>query len=138
MKLFISQMSSRKKEITFQFSSQYLLSLAYQDFNKFRQEDMIRMTMVPTAPTPSTTTPLPSHTSRSKTRPVFLSPLFDEPNCGSTEATLLDKDESDPSPSPSVKSPSNFLGTKKTLTRVNFKFPMDSKKLIIEDHKGSK
>ena len=96
--------------------------------------------MVPTAPTPSTTTPLPSHTSRSKTRPVFLSlyvDLFDEPNFDSTEATLLDKDESDPSPSPSVKSPSNFLGTKKTLTRVNFKFPMSSSLKITRGESDS-
>ena len=128
MKLLISWMSTRKKETTFQLSSQYLLSLTSQDFNKFRQENMIRMTKVTTSPTPSTAKPFPSHTSRSKTRPVFLSryvDLFDEPK------TLLDKDESDPSPSPTMKSPSNFLGTKKTLTRVHFKFPMDSKKLII-------
>ena len=98
---------------------------------------MIRMTKVPTTPTPSTTKPFPSHTSRSKTRPVFLSQdvdIFDEPNCDSTEATLLEKDESDPSPSPTVRSPSNFLGTKKKLTRGYFKFPKDSEKLIIEEH----
>ena len=77
MKLFISWLSTREKENTFQLSSQYLLFLTYQDFNKFRQEDMIRMTKVPTAPTPSTTKPFPSHTSRSKTRPVFLSQYVD-------------------------------------------------------------
>ena len=101
MKLFISWISTRKKEATFQLSSQYLLSLTYQDFNKFRQEDMIRMTKMPTAPTPSTTKPFPSHTSRSKMGPVFLSKyidLFDESNCDS--------------PSPTMKSASNFLGTR--------------------------
>ena len=62
MKLFLSWMSTRKKETTFQVSSQHLLSLTYQDFNKFRQEDMISMTKVRTAPTPRTTKPFPSHT----------------------------------------------------------------------------
>ena len=42
IKLFISWMSTRKKETTFQISSQYLLSLAYQDFKKFRLEGRIR------------------------------------------------------------------------------------------------
>ena len=99
---------------------------------------MIRMTKLQTAPAPSTNKPFPSHTSRSKTSPVFLSQyvdIFDESNCDSTEATLLDKDESDHSPSPTVKSPSNSLGTNKTLTRVHSKFPKDSKELIIEEHK---
>ena len=48
---------------------------------------------------------------------------------------LLDQDESDPSPSPTVKSAFNLLGTKRTLTRVHFTFPKDSRKLIIEEHK---
>ena len=77
-----------------------------------------KKTMVPRAPTLSTTKAFPSHTSRSKTRPVFLSQyvdIFEEPNCDSTQATLHDKDESDPSPSPTVISPSNFPGTKKHL-----------------------
>ena len=75
IKLFISWMSTRKKQNTFQLSSQYLPSLTYQDFNKFRQEDMSRMTKVPTTQTPSTTKPLLSLTSRSKTGLVFLSQL---------------------------------------------------------------
>ena len=102
---------------------------------------MNRMTKVPTTLAPSTTKPFPSHTSTSKTTPVFLSQyvdIFDEPNCDSTEATLLLKDETDPSPSPAVKSPSNFLETKKTLIKLHFKFPKDSKKLIIEEHKEVK
>ena len=102
---------------------------------------MIRMTQVPTTPTPSTTKPFPSHTSRSKTRQVFLSQdvdIFDEPICDSPEATLLDKDESDPSPSPTVKSSSNVLGTKRIFTRAHFTFSKDSKKLIIEEHKDIK
>ena len=40
---FISWMSTRKKETKFQFSSEYLLSLTEQDFNKIRQEAMIRI-----------------------------------------------------------------------------------------------
>ena len=65
------------------------------------------MTKVPTTQTPSTTKPLLSHTSRNKTRPAFLPQpvdIFDEPNCDSTKAILLEKDEHDPSPSPTVKS----------------------------------
>ena len=61
--------------------------------------------------------------------------IFDESNCDSTEATLLDQDGSDPSPSPTVKSDFNLLGTKRTFTRVHFTFPKDSEKLIIEEHK---
>ena len=41
--IIISWMSTRKKETTFQLPSEYLLSLTEQDFNKFRQEDMIRI-----------------------------------------------------------------------------------------------
>ena len=52
-------MSTRKKETSFQLSLQYLLSLLYRDSNKFRQEDTIRMTKVPTAPTLSSTKPFP-------------------------------------------------------------------------------
>ena len=43
IRLFISWMSTTTKENTFQLSSQYLPSLTYQDFNKFKQEDMIRI-----------------------------------------------------------------------------------------------
>ena len=43
IRMFISWMSTRKIENTFQLSSQYLLSLAYQYFNKFKQEHMIRI-----------------------------------------------------------------------------------------------
>ena len=114
---------------------------SYQDLKKFRQEDMVWMTKVPTTPTPSTDKPFPSHTSRSKTRSVFLSQhvdIFDESNCDSTEATLLDQDECDPSPSPTVKSAFNLLGTKRIFTRVHFTFPKDSRKLIIEEQRMSK
>ena len=39
---FISWMSTRKKENTFQLSSEYLLSLTREDYIQFRYEDMIR------------------------------------------------------------------------------------------------
>ena len=64
LKLLISLMPTLNLENAFQLSSQYLLSLTYQDFNKFRQEDMIRMTKVPTTQTPSTTKPFLCHTSK--------------------------------------------------------------------------
>ena len=88
-KLLISLMPTIMRENAFQLSSQYLLSLTYKDFNKFWQEGMIRMTQVQTTQTPSTTKPFLSHTSRNKTRPVFLHQpvdIFDELNCASTEA----------------------------------------------------
>ena len=110
MRMFISWMSSRKKETTFQLSSQYLLSLTYQSFNKFRQEDMFRMTKMPTTPTPSTTKLLPTHTSRSKTKLVSLShcsDLFDESVSKSAEQNLLHLDELKSSPSSLFQSSSN-------------------------------
>ena len=58
LEMLSSLTPTMEKENVFQLSSQYLLSLTYQDFNKFRQEDMIRMTKVPTTQTPSTTKPL--------------------------------------------------------------------------------
>ena len=72
MRMFIGWMSTRKTESTFQLSSQYLLSPTYQDFNKFRQENMIRMIKMQTTQTSSSTKPFLSHTSRSTTRLVFL------------------------------------------------------------------
>ena len=103
---------------------------------------MIRMTKVPTTQTPSTTKPFLSHTSRDKTRSVFLSQpvdIFDEPISDSTEAILLEKDKPDPfSPSPTVKSAPNLFGTKRIFTRVHSTFPENSKKLIIEQCKDVK
>ena len=121
--------------------SEYLLSLTHQDFNKFRQEDRIKCFKEQAASTPSTTKISPSHTSRNKTRPFFLSQpvdIFDEPKCDSTKAIILEKDEHDPSTSPTVKSATNLLGTKRALTSVHSTFPEDSKKLIIEEHKHFK
>ena len=71
MRMFISWMSTGKNETPFQLSSVSLLSLTYQCFNKFWQENMIKMIKVQTTQTPSTTKPFFSHTSRSKTKVVF-------------------------------------------------------------------
>ena len=110
MKLFISWMSTRMKNKTIQLSSEYLRTLSYEHFKDFRQAHMIRMTEVPTATTPSPTTPFPRYTSRSKTRPVFLSQHvdpFDEPHCGSPEEILLHLDELKSSPCSTFPSSSN-------------------------------
>ena len=83
-------------ENAFQLSSQYLLSLTYQGFNKLWQEDMIMMTNVLTPQTPSTTKPFLSHTSRSRTKLPFLSHCtdpFHESVCESAEENLLHLDE---------------------------------------------
>ena len=66
LKLLISLMPTLEKENAFQHSSQYLLSLTYQDFNKFRKENMSKMTKVPTTQRPNTTKPFLSHISGSK------------------------------------------------------------------------
>ena len=59
---------------------------------------MIRMTKVPTTPTPSTTKLLPSHSSRSKTTSHCTDP-FDESVCESAEESppYLDELKSPPS-----------------------------------------
>ena len=82
LKLLISLMQDMEIGNAFQLSSQYPLSRTYQDFNKFMQGDMIRMTKVPKTQTSSTTKPFLNCTSRNKTRRVFLSQpvdIFDEP-----------------------------------------------------------
>ena len=56
IKMLISWMSTRKKDTTFQHSSKYLPPLTLEDFNEFRQGDVIRITKVPTDSTPSPTT----------------------------------------------------------------------------------
>ena len=75
LKLFIMWMSTRMKDTTFELSAEHLLALTYEDFNFFRQAEMIRMSK-PTSPPPSSTnptTPLTSHTSGRKTRQALLS-----------------------------------------------------------------
>ena len=111
LKLLISLMPIMNTENVFQLSSQYLLSFTYQDFNKFRQEDMIRMTKVPT-PIPSTTKLLSNHTSRSKTKPAFLSHCIDpcdESVCESAEENSLHLDELKSSSSSLFQSSSNLF-----------------------------
>ena len=94
VKLFISWTLTRTKGNTFQLSSQNFLSLTSQDFIKFRQENMFRMTKVPTPQTTSTTKPLLSHISGSKlaSLPHYID-LFDESVCESAEENPLDLDE---------------------------------------------
>ena len=94
VKLFISWMLTRTKGNIFQLSSQYFLSLTHQEFNKFRQENMSRMTKVPTTQTPITTKPLPGHISGSKldSLPHYID-LFGESVCESAKENLLHLDE---------------------------------------------
>ena len=86
-------MSTRKKETTFQLSSQYLLSLTYQDFQKFKLEEKIKEDKdqaPPRGPTPSTTKPLLSHISGSElySLPHYCD-LFDESSCEAAEENLF-------------------------------------------------
>ena len=93
IKLFIGWMSTRKKKNTFQLSSQYLLSLTYQDFQKSRLEQRIRTSKgqaAPIAPTPSTTKPLLSHISGCQLNSLpYYCDVFDESACESAEENLL-------------------------------------------------
>ena len=122
-KLFINWMSTRMKYTTFELSPEHLSLLTYEDFNVFRQEDMIRMRSEPASPPPGPTTPTPltSQTSGSKKRQAFLSQhndLLDKPVSESTK-TLLDQDEFGSSPSSPFQSSFNSPEPQK-LTRVHF------------------
>ena len=121
-KLLISLMPTIKRENRFQLSSQYLLSLTYQDFNKFRQEDMIQMTKAPTTQTPSTTKPILSRISGSKTKLTSLPHSFDpydESVCQSAEENPLLLDELKSPPSLLFQSSSNpFELSKPTKTSI--------------------
>ena len=66
LNLFTSWVITRTNQKRFELPSQYFLSLTYQEFNKFRQENMSRMTKVPTTQTPSITKPLLGHNTKSK------------------------------------------------------------------------
>ena len=55
-------MSTRMKGNTFELYAEHLLPLTYEEFNDFRQEDMIRMSSVPTSPPPGPTTPMTTFT----------------------------------------------------------------------------
>ena len=121
--------------------SEYLLSFTHQDFNKFRQEEMIRIFKLQTTPTPSTTKLLPSHTSRRKTKLVFLPHcmnLFDESVCESTEENPLHLYELKSPPSSLFQSSSNlFELPKPTKTSIPNQpcggFCLRTKKITIED-----
>ena len=55
LKLFIKWMSTRMKDIKFELSPEYLLTLTYEEFNVFRQVDMPSMCSKPTSPPLSST-----------------------------------------------------------------------------------
>ena len=135
IKLFISWLLTRTKGNTFQVSSQYFLSLTYQDFNKFRQENMSRMTKVPTTQTPSTTKPFLSHPSGNPIILTYLVNLF---------VNLLKKtDELKSSPSSLFESSSNpFELPRPTKTSIPNQlwevFCLKNMKITIEDPKKVK
>ena len=62
---FISWMSTRMKN-KFELYAEHLIALTYEEFNDFRQEDMIRMSSVPTSPPPVPTTPMTTFTGCTK------------------------------------------------------------------------
>ena len=82
--LFICWMADRTNGYKIPFSPQYFLSLKYQEFNKFRQENMSRVTKVPA------TKPLLGHNTKSKldSLPLLIG-LYDESVCESAEENLL-------------------------------------------------
>ena len=97
LKLFIRWMSTRTKDIKFVLSAKHLLALTYEDFNVFRQAELIRISSEPTATPPCPNRPMTSltrHTSGSKKRQAFISQhddLLDEPIFESTETLLVQK-----------------------------------------------
>ena len=121
-KVVISWMLTRTKESTFQLSFHSLVSLTYQDFNKFRHKNMFRMTKVPTTQTPSTTKPFLRHTSRTKTKLASLFcyiDLFGESVRESAEENLLHLDELKSPPSSLFQSsPNPFKLPKPTKTSI--------------------
>ena len=58
LRLLISWMSTRMKEITFELYAEYLIGLTHEQYNHFRQENMIKMSSVPSSPLPGPTTPI--------------------------------------------------------------------------------
>ena len=61
IKLFTSWMLTRRNQKRFDLPSKFFLFQTYHEFNKFRQENMSRMTKVLTTQTPSITKPLLGH-----------------------------------------------------------------------------
>ena len=98
---------------------------------------MIRMTKVPTAPTPSTTKPFLSHTYQSS-YPNMLTNLMNQIVILQKKQTYLTRMILILPHLFICEISFQFPWNQKMLTRVHFKFPMDTKKLIIEDHKEVK
>ena len=59
-------MSNRIKNTPFELHTEHLLALTQEQYNDFRQEDMIRMTSGPTSPPPEPTTPMTTITGHAK------------------------------------------------------------------------
>ena len=66
LRLFISWMSTRMKDTTFELCNEHLHTITHEQYNDFRQEDMIRMTSGSTSPQPEPTTPMTTFTGHTK------------------------------------------------------------------------
>ena len=66
LRLFISWISTRMKDTTFEHYAEHLLALTWEQYNDFRQEDMIRLTSGPTSSPPEPTTPMITFTGQTK------------------------------------------------------------------------
>ena len=109
LNVFASWVITRTNQKRFDLPSQYFLSLTYQEFNKFREENMSRTTKVPTTQTPSKTKPLLGHNTKSKPDYIpHLIDLFDESICESAEKNLVQLEK--------LKSPTSFSPYSTNLT----------------------
>ena len=119
LNLFTSWVITGTNQKRFDLPSQYFLSLTYQEFNKFRQENMSRMTKVPTTQTPSIAKSLLGHNTKGKLDYIpHLIDLYDESVCESAEENLLHLKE--------LKSIQLFVGATTNL----FELPKPSKTLL--------
>ena len=57
-RLFVSWMAMRIEDTTFELYAEHVLALTQEQYNDFRQQDMIRMTRGPTSQPPEPTTPM--------------------------------------------------------------------------------
>ena len=63
------------KGITFELYAEHLLALTSEQYNNFRQEDMIRMTAVSTSTQPGLATPMTTLTGHTKGAAAFVSQI---------------------------------------------------------------
>ena len=66
IRMFISWMTTKITDYTFELYAQHLLSLTRHQFNKFRQADMIRMNDMSKSTPPEATTPMTTSTGHTK------------------------------------------------------------------------